>query len=118
MFLSVKGAKGDINGEAQDQTHKDHIQVLGWSWGMQSKASLGAGTVPTGRATIRELRILKRPDKATTALMVALRNNELIKEATLTVRKAGKTQLEYLTIKIEDARVMVVDVQAGGEDSS
>ena len=42
MFLKVKGAKhGDINGEAQDQKHKNEIEVLAWSWGMQGKAALG-----------------------------------------------------------------------------
>ena len=44
MFLKVKGAKhGDINGEAQDQKHKNEIEVLSWSWGMQGKAALGGG---------------------------------------------------------------------------
>jgi type VI secretion system secreted protein Hcp len=113
MFFKVKGAKhGDINGEAQDQTHKNEIEVLAWSWGMQGKASLGGGTA-TGKATMRELRITKRVDKSSTALMSALRNNELIKEATLTLRKIGKTPLEYLKIKIEDGRVMAIDLEAG-----
>ena len=38
----------------------------------------------------------KRVDKASTALMSALRTNEPIKLATLTIRKVGKTPLEYL----------------------
>lgn len=113
MFFKVKGAKhGDINGEAQDQTHKNEIEVLAWSWGMQGKASLGGG-MATGKATMRELRITKRVDKSSTALMSALRNNELIKEATLTLRKIGKTPLEYLKIKIEDGRIMAIDLEAG-----
>jgi type VI secretion system secreted protein Hcp len=116
MFLKVKGAKhGDINGEAQDQKHKNEIEVLAWSWGMQGKAALGGG-VATGKATIRELRIVKRVDKSSTALMSALRTNEVIKEATLTLRKIGKTPLEYLKIKIEEGRIMAVDLDAG--DSS
>jgi len=113
MFLKVKGAKrGDISGEAQDQTHKNEIEVLAWSWGMQGKSSLGGGGA-TGKATMRELRITKRIDKSSTALMSALRTNEVIKEATLTLRKIGKTPLEYLKIKIEDGRVMAIDLDAG-----
>jgi type VI secretion system secreted protein Hcp len=113
MFLSVKGARaGIINGEAQDEKHKNEIEVLAWSWGMQGRAALGGG-VATGKATIRELQVTKRVDKASTALMSALRQNEAIKEATLTVRKAGKTALEYLTIKIENGRVMSLDIDAG-----
>ena len=38
--------------------HKNEIEVLGWSWGMQGKPSLGGGSA-TGKATMRELRIIK-----------------------------------------------------------
>jgi type VI secretion system secreted protein Hcp len=118
MFFKVKGAKhGDINGEAQDQKHKGEIEVLSWSWGMQGKSSLGGG-VATGKATMRELRILKKVDKASTALMSALRTNEVIKEATLTLRKVGTSKLEYLKIKIEDGRVMSLDVEAGDKEGT
>jgi type VI secretion system secreted protein Hcp len=118
MFLKVKGAKhGEINGESQDQKHKNEIEVLAWSWGMQGKASLGGG-IATGKATMRELRITKRVDKSSTALMSALRSNELIKEATLTLRKIGKTPLEYLKIKIEEGRVMAIDLDAGDTSGS
>ncbi len=116
MFLSVNGARhGQINGEAQDDSHKNEVEVLGWSWGMQGKPSLAGGAV-TGKATIRELKITKRVDKASTALMSALRTNEPIKQAILTVRKVGKVPLEYLTIKIEDGRVVSLEIEAG--DSS
>ena len=113
MFLSVKGAQhGKINGEAQDQKHQDEIEVLGWSWGMQGKSSLGGGT-SSGKVTVRELRIIKRVDKASTALMSALRINEVINEAVLTLRKQGKSPLEYLIIKMERGRVLAVEVEAG-----
>lgn len=118
MFLNVKGAKsGTIKGEAHDDAHKNEIEVLGWSWGMQGKASLGGG-IASGKATVRELRITKRVDKASTALMSALRTNELIKEAILTLRKIGKSPLEYLKIKIENGRVMSIDLEAGDPSNS
>jgi type VI secretion system secreted protein Hcp len=117
MFLSVNGARhGQISGEAQDDKHKNEVEVLAWSWGMQGRPSLGGGTA-SGKATIRELRITKRVDKASTALMSALRNNEPIKEAILTVRKAGKKPLEYLKIKIEDGRVVSLDIEVTDPDS-
>jgi type VI secretion system secreted protein Hcp len=118
MFLSVNGAKhGAINGEAQDDAHKNEIEVLGWSWGMQGKPSLGGG-VASGKATMRELRITKNVDKASTALMSALRTNEVIKKAVLTVRKIGKTPLEYLKITIENGRVVSLDIEAGDASAS
>ena len=118
MFLSVNGARhGQINGEAHDDKHKNEIEVLAWSWGMQGRASLGGGTA-TGKATMRELRIVKRVDKASTALMAAVRTNEAIKEAVLTVRKVGKIPLEYFKIKIEDGRVMALDIESSDESAS
>jgi len=118
MFLSVNGAKhGAISGEAQDDAHKNEIEVLGWSWGMQGKPSLGGGGA-SGKATIRELRIVKRVDKSSTALMSALRTNEVIKKAVLTVRKVGKKPLEYLKITVEDGRLVSLDIEAGDSTSS
>ena len=116
MFFKVKGAKhGLINGEAQDNAHKNESEVLSWSWGIQGRSSLGGGGA-TGKATMRELRIVKKVDKASTALMSALRTNEAIKEATLTLRKTGGSKLEYLKITIEQGRVvsLVIDTAETG----
>jgi type VI secretion system secreted protein Hcp len=113
MFLMVKGAKhGLIKGESQDDQHKGEIDILSWSWGMQAKANLGGGTA-TGKATINDLRIVKRVDSASTALMLALRTNEPIQKAVLTLRKAGKSQVEYLKVTIEQGRVTSLTVDAG-----
>jgi len=116
MFLSVKGAAhGVINGESQDDKHKGEIDVLSWSWGIQGKPSLGGGTA-SGKATVRELKIVKRVDKASTALMSAVRTNEVIKEAVLTLRKAGKTALEFLKITMEQGRIVSIEIEAGDSE--
>jgi type VI secretion system secreted protein Hcp len=112
MFLYVKGAaKGVIQGEAEDASHKNEIEVLGWSWGMQQRPFIG-GTTATGRATLRELEIWKNVDAASTALMSALRHNEVIEKAVLTVRKgSGQDPLEYLVITLQGGRVASLDVK-------
>jgi type VI secretion system secreted protein Hcp len=113
IFLMVKGAKhGVIKGESQDTDHKGEIDVLSWSWGMQGRPTLGGGGA-SGKATINDLKIVKRLDSASTALMLALRTNEAIQKAVLTQRKAGKGQLEYLKITIEQGRVTSLTVDAG-----
>ena len=115
MFLMVKGARtGVIKGEAQDEGHKSEIDVLSWSWGMQAKVSLGGG-LATGKANVQELKIVKKIDSATTPLMSALRTNEQIQKAVLTVRKAGKSQLEFFKITIENGRVISHSVAGGDE---
>ena len=113
MFLMVKGAKhGLIKGESQDAQHKGEIEVLSWSWGMQGKASLGGGAA-TGKAAMHDLKITTRVDSASTALMLALRTNEPIQKAVLTLRKAGKAQLEYMKVTIEQGRVMSLTIDGG-----
>jgi type VI secretion system secreted protein Hcp len=84
---------------------------------MQGRAALGGGVV-TGKATIRELKIVKRVDSASTALMSALRSNEIITKAVLTLRKAGKSQLEFLKITIEQGRVTGLTIDAGDREQS
>ena len=56
---------------------------------------------------------MKRVDSASTALMLALRTNEPIQKAVLTLRKAGKSQVEYLKITIEQGRVIGLTVEGG-----
>ena len=118
MFLSVKGAKsGEIKGESQDTVHANEIDVLSWSWGMQGRATLGGG-VASGKTIIRELKVVKRVDSASTALMSALRSNEVITKAVLTLRKAGKSPLEFLKITIEQGRVTGLTIDAGDKSGT
>jgi type VI secretion system secreted protein Hcp len=118
MFLMVKGAShGLIKGECQDAKHKGEIDVLSWSWGMQARASLGGGGA-SGKSSINELKVVKKVDSASTALMLALRTNESIQKAVLTLRKAGKTQLEFLKITIENGRVTGLTIEGGDQGGS
>ena len=91
------------------------IDVLSWSWGLQAQTSLGGGHA-TGKAVARELRVVKRVDSASTALMSALRSNEMITKAVLTMRKAGKSPLEFLKITIEQGRVTGLTIEAGDKE--
>ena len=118
IFLSVKGARsGVIKGESQDQRHGNEIDVLSWSWGMQAKAALGGGAA-SGKAIVHELKIVKKVDSASTALMSALRANEMITKAVLTQRKAGKAPLEFLKVTIEQGRVTGLTIEAGDNAGS
>jgi type VI secretion system secreted protein Hcp len=115
MFLKIDGSRqGAIKGEARDAGHIDEIDVLGWNWGMEGNLIHGQATAKT---TVRELKIIKHVDKATTALLSALRSNEIIRKAVLTVRKAGgKDPIEYYTISMEKGRITAVIQQSGDPD--
>lgn len=100
MFLKMQG----ITGEASDAEHKGEIDVVSWSWGLQAPTSVHTGQA-AGRATLSELHVVKRVDQSSPTLMSFLRNNKLVPQVQLTVRKAGKLPLEYFKIELENVRV-------------
>jgi type VI secretion system secreted protein Hcp len=104
MFLKLQG----ITGEASDTGHKGEIDVVSWSWGMEASRSTGQ----TGKSTMSELHIVKRVDQSSPTLMTLLRQHKVIKQAQLTVRKAGDTPLEYFTIELEDALVTSLQTES------
>jgi type VI secretion system secreted protein Hcp len=94
---------GDIKGESVDVKHKDEIEVLSFSWGVTNTGSIGGGGGGgAGRATFKDLSILHNVDKATPRLLEACATGRHLKDATITQRKAGKGQAEYLIIKMND----------------
>jgi type VI secretion system secreted protein Hcp len=116
MFMKIDGARtGPIKGDSADSAHPNEIQVRAWSWGMRgnASASISAGGKAAGASqiSVSELTFTKHVDSATTALMVALRSNEPIKKAVLSVRKAGGTApVEYLKITMEKALIRSIDL--------
>ena len=109
VFLKL----GDIKGESSDDKHKGEIDVLAWSWGVSNAASMATGGGGgLGKASFHDLTITHYIDKASPNLLKMCATGEHIKEATLTQRKQGKGQQEYLLIKLTD--VMVSSVQDGG----
>jgi type VI secretion system secreted protein Hcp len=118
IFLKVETKKqGPIKGESHDDIHKDEIDVVGWRWGMQARTALGGGG-DAPKATVNELVVTKRLDSASTALMGALRNNDEIKKAVLTCRKAGKGQHDAVRITIQSGRITGIEVTSGREDDA
>jgi type VI secretion system secreted protein Hcp len=83
---------------------------------MQMSISAIAGSEGTGRSTMSELEIVKRVDQASPTLMSYLRSNRLIGQAKLTVRKAGKTPLEYVTIVLKKVRITSLKIESQGTE--
>ena len=117
MFLKLEGTRmGPIKGEANDRAHEGEIDILSWRWGMDGAEVHGPGT--KSKITVHELDLSKKVDSASTALMICLRSNELIKQAVLTVRKAGGSGqiVEYFKITLEKARITRLTAYSGGDD--
>jgi len=109
MFMNIAGVKG----ESKDKTHKDEIDVLAWSWGMSNAgtAHTGGGS-GAGKVNVQDLSFTKYIDKSSPDLMLGSCNGKHFDTATLVVRKAGETPLEYL--KITMSEILVTSVSTGG----
>jgi type VI secretion system secreted protein Hcp len=116
MAVSIFARIGTIKGESQDAKHKDEIEVLSWSWGVsQSGTSAHGGGGGQGKATFHDLDFTHHVDKASPVLMQACAKGEHIKNATITVRKAGKGQQEYLVVTMTDVLVTSVSTSVSVE---
>ena len=116
MALSIFARIGTIKGESHDARHKDEIDVLTWSWGVSQSGSVGhGGGGGAGKASFRDLTLTHHVDKASPLLMKACATGEHLRDATITVRKAGKGQLEYLVMTLTDVLVTAVSTSVSGE---
>jgi type VI secretion system secreted protein Hcp len=113
VYLSVQTKRaGKLKGEARGASHADEIVVHGWSWGVAASSALGSSQA-TGRRAYKNLVVLKRIDCASTALMSVLATNDEVKEAKLSMRKAGEGQRDFFTITLSQARVTALDLECG-----
>jgi type VI secretion system secreted protein Hcp len=113
MASDIFAKLGDIKGESLDDKHKDEIEVLSFSWGVTNSGTMATGSgAGTGKATFQDLVIVHNIDKASPDLMRACATGSHLKDATITQRKSGKGQQEFLVIKMND--VIITGVTRGG----
>ena len=112
-FLKIDTVKG----ESADAKHKGDIDVLNFHWGLTNATTIGSATsgAGAGKAKFNEFTIIKQTDAATPALFKACASGQHLQSASLIIRKAGGTQLEYLTIKF--GTVFVVSIKSRGPKS-
>ena len=110
MASDIFAKLGDIKGESGDDKHKDEIEILSWSWGVSNTVAFKdvGGGAGAGKASFHDFSFTHRIDKASPVLMQACATGVHLKEATITHRKAGKGQHEFLVIKMNDVIVTAV----------
>ena len=108
MASDIFAKLGDIKGESLDDKHKDEIEVLSWSWGVTNAVTLAGTGAGQGKASFSDLVFSHKIDKASPVLMQACATGVHLKEATITHRKAGKGQQEFLVIKMNDVIITAI----------
>ena len=110
-FLKIDG----LQGESQDDKHKDEIHIHDFSFGAANTGSSHHGTGSgSGRAVIHDMHCHKYTDKSSPNIFIACANGKHFKDATLTVRKAGEHPHEYLIYKMENVLLSHYGVKGNG----
>jgi type VI secretion system secreted protein Hcp len=118
MFLKLEGP--DVKGESGDSVHKDLIELSSFSWGVSNlgTASTGGGG-GSGAADKQDLTVTKQTDKGSNVLMVGCASGQHYTKATIYARKAGGSQLDFLTIELgpgDKGAVFLSNYSIGGGD--
>jgi type VI secretion system secreted protein Hcp len=112
-FLKLDG----IDGESSDSKHKGEIDITAWSWGASQSGTMAyGGGGGAGKVSMQDFHFVAHHSKASPKLMLACASGEHIKSGTLTCRKAGKEQQEFVKYVLTD--VLVSSYQTGGSNHS
>ena len=101
-FLKIDG----IDGESKDAKHKGEIEIQNFQFGASQRGTSHAGGGSgAGKVIFDDFSFDMPVSKASPKLMLACAGGDHIKTATLTCRKAGKDQQEYLVYQFHDLLV-------------
>ena len=110
FFLKIDG----IQGESQDDKHKDEIEIDSFSWGATNQGTSAAGGGGgAGKVNIGDFVVVKHVDKSSPKIVEACHAGKHISSAILVCRKQGGGQQEYLKITLTDVLVSGYDTLSG-----
>jgi type VI secretion system secreted protein Hcp len=105
MFLKLDGIKG----ESQDVKHKDEIDLLSWSWGINNPAR--------GPARVSDVVVVKHIDVASPSLFDAVCSGDALAQGQIVVRKAGDKGEDFIKITMEEVFISSVTPASGAGDA-
>jgi type VI secretion system secreted protein Hcp len=103
-FLKVDG----IEGESQDDTHKNEIELASFRWSEQQPGSFqrnASGGHTGGKVQMGNFIFTMPTSKASPKLFLACAKGDHIATVTLTCRKAGGGQQEFFKITLSEVLV-------------
>jgi type VI secretion system secreted protein Hcp len=104
---------GSLKGESIVKGFEDQVQVMSWSWGMSQSGTTHVGQGGgAGKVDVQDLSFTHYVDSSSPNLIKACCTGEHFDTATLTMRKAGGSALEYVTLTLTE--VIITSVHVGG----
>jgi type VI secretion system secreted protein Hcp len=100
---------GKIQGESQSKAHPNEIEVVSFSWGLSNTAvrSAQGDSTKGGKASVGEIAVVKRTDKSSPFLVLAVTGCQTFPSATISLSKStgGKKPEDYFIIKMTNVYV-------------
>jgi type VI secretion system secreted protein Hcp len=104
-----------IQGESEDDKHKNEIQVLTWGWGASNVSSVaGTGGSGAGKVSINDVGLTLNFDKSTPKFFKSICAGTHHPSGTLTATKAGADK-PYLKVDFKEIYITGMQLQATTE---
>ncbi|QYK06030.1 type VI secretion system tube protein Hcp [Shewanella zhangzhouensis] len=98
---------GDIKGESQDDTHREEIELLSWSWGTSN------GMNNSGSLCVMDVSLAKYTDSATVDILMGQMMGTQYPDAEISMTLSGTARTEdYFKMRMRN--VTVTSYQTGG----
>jgi type VI secretion system secreted protein Hcp len=109
MFLKLDG----VAGESTNKSHKDEIEVLSFSWGVEHAAPIARGSGRrAGRAQANDIHFTTTVGKASPTLLLACATGRHLKQGLFVIETAGEKPFAFYKVTVTD--VLVTSYQTGG----
>jgi len=107
----------DIEGESQDDKHKNEIDITWYQWGAHQPGAGATGSGSgSGKVQVHDFAFQAKHSKASPKLMLACNDGSHIASAVFTLRKAGKEQQEFSVYTMSDCIVTKYETTAPIDD--
>lgn len=91
-----------VEGESTHKDHKGEIEVLSWSWTVSHDVGRSGGGSGKGKAEPGDLQFTHLYDKSSPVLAKHCASGRHFAEVTMTSRKAGEGQKDFLVLKFKE----------------
>jgi len=111
IFLKIEG----VDGESKDSKHANELELLSFHWGESNAGSAAAGQgMGTEKVSMSDFGFSIYTMKGSPKLAEKCATGEHIASATLSVRKAGGEQVDFLVYKFTDLLISNYALSGGG----